>query len=81
MVLLSCSVMALRKVFEALDTDGSGFIEASDIKNLTSSAGFEVGDDELEQLVANCDTSGDGKISFEEFVVAAADKIELALSE
>lgn len=74
-------VMLLRQVFDALDADGSGYIEASDIKSLMTDAGFEIDEAELDTLVANCDTSGDGKISFEEFVVAAADKIELDFSD
>ena len=61
---------ALRKLFEAMDTDGSGYVTASDLRNLLDEAGFsdEVSDDQLAELISKVDTAGDGRVSFEEFL-------------
>eukprot|EP00923_Selenidium_pygospionis_P001745 GHVN01002540.1.p2 GENE.GHVN01002540.1~~GHVN01002540.1.p2 ORF type:complete len:153 (+),score=22.74 GHVN01002540.1:116-574(+) len=61
---------ALKKLFETFDTDNSGFITPDDLKKLIAEAGFsdQVTDEEINELVARVDTTGDGKISFEEFL-------------
>ena len=60
----------MRKLFEALDTDGSGFITAANLRELLDQAGFgdEVSDDDIAALIANLDDKGDGKVSFDEFM-------------
>ena len=61
---------ALKKLFDAFDTDGSGFITKEDLRKLINEAGFgeEVSDAELTELISKVDESGDGKVSFEEFI-------------
>ena len=61
---------ALRRLFDEFDTDKSGSISNSDLRKLINDAGFgdDVSDDEIEQLIARVDTSGDGKVSFDEFL-------------
>ena len=61
---------ALRKLFAALDTDGSGYITADDLRKLIDEAGFgdDVSDDEIKELINRVDTAGDGRVSFEEFL-------------
>ncbi len=67
---LSLSAMELRAAFQAVDQDGSGFITATEVKQLLKSSGHakDVTDAEIDDLVSACDDNGDGKISFEEFV-------------
>lgn len=62
--------MELRAAFQAVDQDGSGFITATEVKQLLKSSGHakDVTDAEIDDLVSACDDNGDGKISFEEFV-------------
>lgn len=62
----------LRKLFEAFDTDGSGKISADNLKQLRDDNGYTdaVSDEQLEAAVAKADTSGDGEVSFEEFLSA-----------
>lgn len=61
---------ALRRLFDAFDTDNSGFITLDNLKNLVKDAGFEndITEDELKEMVAKVDTTGDGKVSFDEFL-------------
>ena len=63
----------MRDKFHALDTDRSGFIERSELRCLLLELGFVEGDTNqgferfLEEEFKRSDTSGDGKIDFEEF--------------
>jgi len=56
--------------FSVYDLDGSGFIDASEMKkiihatNMSSDASI---DRKVEWIMRQCDTDGDGNISFEEF--------------
>ena len=69
--------MALRQAFQALDADGSGFIEASDIQKLVKDAGIkDVQAKDIDELIKEVDTSGDGKVSFEEFATAIGKHME-----
>ena len=62
--------MALRALFDEVDTDKSGFITINEVKDLVRRAGYSdsLSDRELEALFQACDDNGDGRISFEEFV-------------
>lgn len=61
---------ALRKLFDAFDVDGSGYITADNLRQLLNEAGFgdDVTDDEIAALISRVDQGGDGKVSFEEFL-------------
>ena len=73
----SLRMMALRQAFQALDADGSGFIEASDIQKLVKDAGIkDVQAKDIDELIKEVDTSGDGKVSFEEFATAIGKHME-----
>jgi len=68
----------LREAFAKFDTDSSGYIEAGelkeDVKAALESCESDVSDGKVdeytEKVMAAVDTSGDGKISFDEFVAA-----------
>ena len=57
----------LRKAFRQFDQDGSGYIQADELENIMQKMGRRVKKSEIDELVRSLDTSGDGKISFEEF--------------
>jgi Ca2+-binding EF-hand superfamily protein len=69
------SEAALRELFNEFDTDNSGFITPDNLRQLINDAGYadQVTDDEITELVAKVDTTGDGKISFEEFLAVFID--------
>ncbi|CAF2774344.1 unnamed protein product [Rotaria sp. Silwood2] len=58
----------LRAAFRQFDQDGSGFIQASELENIMIKMGKRFNKAQIDALVKSLDTSGDGKISFDEFV-------------
>ncbi|HEV7806309.1 MAG TPA: EF-hand domain-containing protein [Solirubrobacteraceae bacterium] len=50
--------------FDAIDTDGDGYITASE---MLSSLGSDVSDDDIATIVTMADQDGDQKISYEEY--------------
>ena len=58
----------LKKSFEEIDTDKSGSIEMSELKNLCTKIGLpDVDDAKVTELFTEIDTNHDGKVSFDEF--------------
>ncbi|KAL4515542.1 hypothetical protein Ndes2526B_g03805 [Nannochloris sp. 'desiccata'] len=60
-------VDSIRRAFATFDKDGSGFIDAGELCACLKSMGYHPGPLELEQLLAQMDTNGDGVIDFDEF--------------
>uniref|UniRef100_A0A7S4K9S0 EF-hand domain-containing protein n=1 Tax=Guillardia theta TaxID=55529 RepID=A0A7S4K9S0_GUITH len=58
-----------RRVFKAIDTDGSGFIELGELKTAYRLQGVYITDAQLKAVLKIYDTSGDGKIDFDEYCV------------
>ncbi|XP_076585180.1 parvalbumin-7 [Chaetodon auriga] len=62
----------VRKVFQVLDVDGSGFIEEEELKYVLkgfSKEGRDLTDDETKAFLKAADKDGDGKIGIDEFEV------------
>lgn len=57
----------LRATFRQFDQDGSGYIEASELQKILTKMGRPFSKTQIDQLVKSLDTSGDGKIAFDEF--------------
>jgi calmodulin len=57
----------LRSAFRQFDQDGSGYIQADELENIMYKMGKRYSKAEINAMVKALDTSGDGKISFEEF--------------
>jgi len=58
----------LRVAFRQFDQDGSGYIQANELENIMDKMGRHYNKSQIDSIVNSLDTSGDGKISFEEFV-------------
>ena len=56
----------LKIAFKAFDIDGNGSITIDEIKR-TIGVGQMINEDVWTQVVSECDTNGDGVISFDEF--------------
>ena len=58
---------AVKALFLKYDKDKSGFLDKAELKELSNSIGTKVTDEELRLIFSLLDTSGDGKITYEEF--------------
>ena len=57
----------MRKVFDEIDTDGSGEIEQPELKRAFKNLGYKATDREVWAMLARVDTDNNQGISFEEF--------------
>jgi Ca2+-binding EF-hand superfamily protein len=57
----------LRDAFAVFDTDGSGSIDRKELKRLMKKLGQALTEAELDAMMDEVDTNGDGEISFAEF--------------
>ena len=57
-----------KEVFDMFDKNKSGEISSSDITKIIKNFGYSVNGKKLERMIEEIDTSGAGKLDFEEFV-------------
>jgi calmodulin len=57
----------LKDAFKVFDTDGSGSISKSELKQLMKNLGQRLTDEELDAMMGEVDTDGNGEIDFQEF--------------
>ena len=57
----------LRDAFNMFDSDRSGFIDRHEVRALMKKLAQTLSDEEIDLIMEECDTDGDGEISFEEF--------------
>lgn len=57
----------LKDAFAVFDTDGSGSIDRKELKRLMKKLGQALSEAELDAMMDEVDTNGDGEISFAEF--------------
>jgi centrin-1 len=58
----------IREAFDLFDTDGSGSIDAKELKVAMRALGFEPKKEEVRKMIADIDRNGSGTIDFEEFL-------------
>jgi Ca2+-binding EF-hand superfamily protein len=58
----------LRAAFRQFDQDNSGYIQAAELENIMRKMGRRFNKSEIDAMVRSLDSSGDGQISFDEFV-------------
>jgi hypothetical protein len=57
----------LRRVFDAVDTDGSGYLDREEISALAKRMGKRLRRKQLDKLMAEIDPDGDEQVTFDEF--------------
>mmetsp|Transcript_135561 Transcript_135561/g.201588 ORF Transcript_135561/g.201588 Transcript_135561/m.201588 type:complete len:231 (-) Transcript_135561:140-832(-) len=57
--------------FDAIDKDGSGYVEESELRQMANELAYRISAEELDALVSDMDENKDGKISVEEFIASA----------
>lgn len=58
----------LREAFRLFDTDGSGSINAEELKKVMLNLGEKLSKEDLEEMIKEADMDGDGTVDYEEFV-------------
>jgi len=58
----------IREAFDLFDTDGSGTIDAKELKVAMRALGFEPKKEEVKKMIADIDKDGSGTIDFNEFL-------------
>ena len=55
----------LRESFRVFDKDGNGYISAAELRHVMTNLGEKLTDDEVDEMMKEADTNGDGQISYE----------------
>lgn len=58
----------IREAFDLFDTDGSGTIDAKELKVAMRALGFEPKKEEIKKMISDIDKDGSGTIDFQEFL-------------
>ena len=73
--LTDAQLQEFKEAFDQYDSDGSGSIEAPELKNLMESIGSTPSDDEVVEMIRIADADGSGSVDFFEFVTLMAHKM------
>lgn len=65
---VSAAEEELLSSFKILDGDNSGYVSASELKDVLGRIGHKIPEAEFEQILKEADIDGDGKLSYNEFV-------------
>ena len=65
----------VKEAFDLFDTDGSGSIDAKELKVAMRALGFEPKKEEVRRMIAEVDKDGSGTIEFPEFLDMMATKM------
>jgi len=70
----------IREAFDLFDTDGSGTIDAKELKVAMRALGFEPKKEEIKKMIQDIDKDGSGTIDFNEFLeMMTAKMVRLSL--
>ena len=59
---------------KSIDLDGNGYVDRSELRKYVNSTGFNVSENELDDLMKGIDDNEDGKISLEEFIASSVSR-------
>ncbi|GAX72850.1 hypothetical protein CEUSTIGMA_g305.t1 [Chlamydomonas eustigma] len=63
-----------KEAFEAVDADGSGEIDETELRMAMAALGFQHTKDEIRRMIKSLDSDGSGTLGFEEFVSLMTNK-------
>ena len=69
------------KIFKLFDEDNTGRISFKNLKKISQEIGENLNDDELHDMIAEADRTGDGLITFEDFFRVMKKKCDDPLGE
>jgi hypothetical protein len=70
----------MEKEFNSYDLDGTGFVNAGELKQIMANHGSDITEQQVEVLIARVDTDGDGKLNYAEFMNLMASDNEVSLT-
>lgn len=56
------------EAFRVFDRDGNGFISTAELRHVMTSIGEKLSEDEVNRMIKEADSDGDGQINYNEFV-------------
>ena len=65
----------IKEAFDLFDTDGSGSIDAKELKVAMRALGFEPKKEEIKKMITEADKEGTGKVSFQDFMDLMVEKM------
>mmetsp|Transcript_3759 Transcript_3759/g.6193 ORF Transcript_3759/g.6193 Transcript_3759/m.6193 type:complete len:161 (+) Transcript_3759:81-563(+) len=65
----------IKEAFDLFDSDGSGSIDAKELKVAMRTLKFDATDEEIEKMISDVDADGSGEIDYEEFLKMMTAKI------
>merc|ERR1711871_1071755 len=65
----------IKEAFELFDTDGSGSIDANELKTAMRALGFAPKQAEISRMLSDLDVDGNGTVEYEEFEALMAGKM------
>ncbi|KAI6040790.1 calmodulin-like protein [Pisolithus marmoratus] len=58
----------MREAFNVFDVDGNGYVSAAELQQVMTRLGERLTRADVEEMIREADTNGDGEISLEEFI-------------
>ncbi|XP_002129194.2 calmodulin-like [Ciona intestinalis] len=58
----------IKEAFRVFDKESNGFIAAAELRQVMTSIGESLTEEEVEEMIRNADMDGDGQINYEDFV-------------
>ena len=55
----------IREAFRVFDKDGNGYISAAELRHVMTSLGEKLTEEEVEEMIIEADTDGDGQLNYE----------------
>ena len=58
----------IKEAFRVFDRDNDGIISAAELRHIMTTLGEKLSDDEVDEMIREADTQGDGQIRYDNFV-------------
>lgn len=71
--LFTSVLQELRMAFKMFDKNRDGYIDAKELKIVTTTLGQRLTNEEVEEFMSSADLDGDGKLNYNEFVKIMTD--------